>query len=159
MILVICYGNPLRGDDGLGWEIARRLAGKPLPAQARIEVCHQLTPELAEPISQAERVVFVDARAGGKPGEATWTSLHPLEGLLYPVGHALGPESLLTLSRQLYGKVPKAIMCSVAGMHFGLGEAFSQEVTQVLPGVAVRVREWLTNDDGPSSDPPRTGCG
>ena len=25
-VLVIGYGNPLRGDDGLGWEIASGLA-------------------------------------------------------------------------------------------------------------------------------------
>ena len=157
MRLAICYGNPLRGDDGLGWEVARRLGGKPLPAHARIEVCQQLTPELAEPMSQAERVVFVDARAGGNPGEITFTTLHAADGLLNPVGHALAPESLLALSRHLYGKVPEAVMCSVAGRHFGLGETLSPEVAQVLPVVALQVWECLTDDHRESTSPPSNG--
>lgn len=146
MILAICYGNPLRGDDGLGWEIARRLAGKTLPAHARIDVYHQLTPELAEPISHAERVVFVDARTGGEPGEITCTPIRPAEDRRTPVGHALGPEGLLALSRELYGKVPEAVMCSVAGTHFGLGETFSREVEQALPDAAARIWACLTNE-------------
>lgn len=59
--LIIGYGNPLRGDDGLGWHVAQRLAAVLPQHRARIEVCHQLTPELAEPISRADLVIFIDA--------------------------------------------------------------------------------------------------
>jgi hydrogenase maturation protease len=73
--LVIGYGNPLRRDDGFGYQVARRLA-ELLPAdRADVIACHQLTPELAEPISRSELVIFVDARQGAEPGRVDWQEL------------------------------------------------------------------------------------
>jgi hydrogenase maturation protease len=59
--LIIGYGNPLRGDDDVGWEAASRLAAA-LPSEAvHILAVHQLTPELAEAVSEADLLIFVDA--------------------------------------------------------------------------------------------------
>jgi hydrogenase maturation protease len=144
MFLIICYGNPICGDDGVGWVMGQRLAGKKLPAHARVVVCHQLTPDLAEPISQAARVVFVDARLKGNPGEVTCTRLEPGEVFLDPIGHSAKPHTLLGLSRWLYGKTPEALIVSVAGTRFKPGEPFSPEVERVLPRMTSRVRACLT---------------
>jgi hydrogenase maturation protease len=57
--LVIGIGNPLRRDDGAGWWLARR-AEPWLPA-AQLRTVHQLTPELAEDLAAAARVLFIDA--------------------------------------------------------------------------------------------------
>ncbi|MCL4804536.1 MAG: hydrogenase maturation protease, partial [Anaerolineae bacterium] len=65
--LVIGYGNPLRGDDGVGWRVVEALE-ESLSASSLIAV-HQLTPELAGTISEVGQVVFVDATAGNSPGE------------------------------------------------------------------------------------------
>ena len=66
MMLIIGYGNPLRGDDGVGWRVAEA-AGTALPeGAATVLAVHQLTPELSAPISRAGRVVFVDAAAEGE---------------------------------------------------------------------------------------------
>src|SRR2546421_12899232 len=65
--LVIGYGNPLRTDDGVGWQVAQQLATD-LADDVDVIGTHQLTPELAEPISRAGLVVFVDAGVGGEPG-------------------------------------------------------------------------------------------
>src|SRR5690242_12833541 len=73
-VLVIGYGNPLRGDDGVGWHAAEALA-KSLQDEERVPAervmvlaCHQLTLELAEPLSRVERVIFIDACDGPPPG-------------------------------------------------------------------------------------------
>jgi hydrogenase maturation protease len=57
--LVIGIGNPLRGDDGVGWWLAQRAERWLPPSQLR--AVRQLTPELASDIAAAARVLFIDA--------------------------------------------------------------------------------------------------
>nr|MDQ2730551.1 hydrogenase maturation protease [Armatimonadota bacterium] len=66
--LVIGYGNPLRRDDGLGPMAAQRLAALADPLRVQVLTPYQLSPELAEPISQARFVLFIDASEEGVPG-------------------------------------------------------------------------------------------
>ena len=63
--LVIGYGNTLRGDDGIGPAVAEAVAALGLPG-VRVIVAHQLTPELAADLADAQLVVFVDAAVGGE---------------------------------------------------------------------------------------------
>lgn len=58
-VIVIGYGNTLRSDDGAGQKVAEILASWHLPQVRSISV-HQLTPELAAPIAEAELAIFVD---------------------------------------------------------------------------------------------------
>src|SRR3954471_19349710 len=67
--LVLACGNTLRGDDGVGWAIAALLEDDPALAHVEVVAAHQLTPEMAEPISRAETVVFVDCSAVAAAGE------------------------------------------------------------------------------------------
>ena len=59
-LLVIGYGNTLRRDDGVGPKLADAVAALGLTG-VRTLACALLTPELAEAVSQAQRVIFVDA--------------------------------------------------------------------------------------------------
>lgn len=103
MIAVVAYGNPLRGDDGVAWRIAGQIeaAGDPVVTLT----LHQLTPELALVLSQADGVVFVDAavRAEGvPPGSVRVRDLRPADpnGPAGPgLAHHLSPEAVLTLAR------------------------------------------------------------
>ena len=61
--LVIGYGNTLRADDGLGPAVAERLGSEWADEDVGVLSCQLLTPELAEPVSRAEIVVFIDAAA------------------------------------------------------------------------------------------------
>src|SRR3954467_15466993 len=67
--LVLACGNTLRGDDGVGWEIAALLEDDAALADVEVVASHQLTPEMAEPISRADVVVFVDCSAVSGAGE------------------------------------------------------------------------------------------
>jgi hypothetical protein len=60
-ILVIGYGNTLRGDDGVGPRVAEAIEELNLPG-VRTLVCQLLTPEFADPI----------ARTGSPTGEIKW---------------------------------------------------------------------------------------
>src|SRR5579863_2441204 len=65
--LIIGIGNPLRGDDGLGWRAVESLRQIASLQEVETVTCHQLTPEMAESVSRAERVVFIDAYVGSPP--------------------------------------------------------------------------------------------
>ena len=62
-VLVLAVGNPSRGDDALGPELAARLEAAALPG---VEVIteFQLQVENALDLEGRERVIFVDAGTG-----------------------------------------------------------------------------------------------
>lgn len=144
--LVIGYGNPLRQDDGLGWEVARQVDQLFAPARIEALTCHQLTPELAELVSRADLVIFIDARDGDGPGRV---ECHPV--IARPDGdstfsHHLSPSTLLGLARSLYGGLPPAWLVSVDGASFGYGSELSPKVRAALPGVVACVRDLVDGE-------------
>jgi len=104
-LLVIGYGNELRGDDGVGIRVAGAVEDMDLSG-VQVLACHQLTPELAEPVSEARMVVFVDAAVDGAP-EVQMRELKPAEtGQI--MAHVADPRTLLVLERDLFGHCPPA---------------------------------------------------
>ncbi|MDW8308397.1 MAG: hydrogenase maturation protease [Verrucomicrobiales bacterium] len=121
-LLVIGYGNTLRGDDAAGPRVAEAVEALRLPG-VRVIACHQLTPELAEPIAQADRVVFVDA-AVAPPRKVRLRRLTP-RTTAQPMSHATDPRALLTLARELFGRVPRAWWLTIPAVRFDFGESLS----------------------------------
>jgi hydrogenase maturation protease len=147
--LVVGYGNPLRQDDGLGWHVAEQLGAVP-DAGRQVIVCHQLTPELAEPISRADRVVFVDARRGRVAGRvACRVVASAVTGAA--LSHHLMPGALLALAHALYGACPPAWVVTVDGAMFGHGPDLSPAVAAAIPTVLRHVDARL------HASGPRTG--
>ena len=134
-VLVIAWGNPLREDDGVAWHVIeglRTLRPRPgLPA-LHLRHAHQLTPEMAECLSRAAGVVFVDARRDGTPGEIRCERIIPAAGT-NPLLHSLSPQALLLYSEGLYGRAPEAVVVSIAGERFGMGETLSPAVRRAIP--------------------------
>lgn len=92
----------------------------------------QLGPELAEDVSRAEAVLFLDAREGGEPGAVRIEILSPAaEGP--GLSHALSPRALLLCAQRLYGRAPRAALLTVTGERFGHGEELSPRVEAALP--------------------------
>src|SRR6266487_2430768 len=104
-VLVIGYGNTLRSDDGVGPKVADAIASLNL-TDVEAMSCPQLTPELAEPISRAGLVFFVDA-AVDAPREVQLRKLVPA-GSSQIMAHAADPRTLLALSRDVFGHIPDA---------------------------------------------------
>ena len=82
-VLIIGYGNPLRSDDGFGWHASRLIARELAGHDVEVITCHQLTPELAEPLSQCSQAVFIDADAEGEPGEIHWREIQAPSPLFF----------------------------------------------------------------------------
>ena len=121
-LLVIGYGNTLRQDDGVGPKVAETVAALDLPG-VRTLACPLLTPELAEPLSQACVVIFVDA-AVDAPREVQMRKLAPAE-TSQVMAHAASPATLLALARDVFGHAPQAWWLTIPVADLGIGEAFS----------------------------------
>jgi hydrogenase maturation protease len=132
-LLVIGYGNALRGDDGVGPAVARQVAAWGLPGVSAAWA-HGLTPELAEPISRADATFFVDARAGGESVEVCELAPSAPPRL----GHASHPGWLLALAEALWGRRPRAWLVTVPADRFGFGEPLSEAAQR---GMAAALRE------------------
>jgi hydrogenase maturation protease len=137
--LIIGYGNPLRGDDGLGWRAAERLTADAHESRATVIACHQLTPELAEPISRADLVIFIDAEERQPAGKLICRRIDARAAPRITFSHHLTPAALLHCARQLYGACPEAITFSVSSQSFACSEELSPGVAAVLPRLTERV--------------------
>jgi len=126
-ILVIGYGNTLRGDDGVGPRVAEAVARLHLPGVHTL-ICPMLTPELAEPMSRADKVIFVDA-AVDAPNEIQWRKLEPNETSQL-MAHAANPRTMLALARDVFGRVPEAWWLTIPALDLGFCEDFSPGVQE-----------------------------
>jgi hydrogenase maturation protease len=143
-VMVIGFGNPLRGDDGVGWVAAQQLAERVDTEHVVTLAVHQLTPELAEPISRVELVIFVDASETSDPGQLSAEWIEPVEPAASAMTHQLTPNRLLGLARQLYGRCPRAELFTIGGADFGHREELSATVSHACD-LLVRQLEWIVN--------------
>ncbi len=104
-LLIVGYGNTLRGDDGVGPRVAEAVEALHLPG-VRTVVCQQLSPEHAAPIAEADTVIFVDA-AVDAPNTVQFRRLEPTDTLQL-MAHAADPRTMLALSRDVFDHVPEA---------------------------------------------------
>jgi hydrogenase maturation protease len=121
-LLVIGYGNTLRRDDGVGPKVAEAIAALALPG-VRTLACPLLTPELAEAVSQARLVIFVDA-AVDTPREVQLRKLAPADSSQI-MAHAASPTTMLALARDVFGHSPEAWWLTIPVEDLRIGEEFS----------------------------------
>lgn len=136
-LLVIGYGNELRGDDGVGPKVASAVNRLNLPGVRSI-ACHQLTPELADPVSRAAGVVFVDATAEAGTG-IRMQELKPEEPG-QPLAHAADPRTVLALARDVFGSFPAAWWLTIPIETTELGDELSPFARSGLRQAVDRIR-------------------
>jgi hydrogenase maturation protease len=153
-VLLIGYGNPLRGDDALGPMAVERL--RPLLKGAELLSCQQLAPELAERLARCELALFVDASARGEPGAVRVQRLRPQAEVNPSLTHHLHPAALLELARALYGRAPEAMLVTGAGETFESREALSEkgrealhEISRLIP---LLIQNFRANQEAAPAD-------
>jgi hydrogenase maturation protease len=121
-ILVIGYGNTLRGDDGVGPRVAEAVAALNLPGVHAL-ACQMLTPELTDEISQARVAIFVDA-AMDAPDVVQLRKLQPTDSSQL-MAHAADPRTMLALARDVFGRAPEAWWLTIPVVNMDFSEALS----------------------------------
>lgn len=157
--LFIGYGNPDRQDDGVAWHVLAGIAQElgaetasswedPLPSTPEADFAFhlQLTPELAEDIAAYDHVCFVDAHTGKIPENVQVVDVAP-EYQTSPFTHHLTPEMLLSMSRELYNKIPEAILVSVRGYEFGFETELSDFTSSLVNEAVERTVGWLKAEE------------
>jgi hydrogenase maturation protease len=162
-MLVLGVGNPLRGDDALGWHAARQLARQyGAEAEARflednrwasadqsveIMTCQQMTMDLVEPVHEAEQVIFIDASVKGEPGSLVCEAVAP-EAPQNLISHQFDAPTLLAAVKALYGVCPQAVVLSVTASTFDYTEELSPAVAARLPELVRRVQSMVEAKPG-----------
>jgi hydrogenase maturation protease len=150
-VLILAIGNPLRGDDGIAPRAALDLAARTDAERLEVVTCHQLTPELAERVAAAQRVIFVDASVALPPGAVQSAAIradgHPCAAF----SHHATPSLLLSYSQTLFGKCPEAFQVSIGGESFEYSEAFSTAVQSGYAELIHRIEDL--SQAGPRGSP------
>ena len=130
-ILVIGFGNPARGDDGLGPALAARLEAL-APDGVTVESDYQLTIEDAATVADHDIVVFADAARDA--GDAPFyfhelTPSHDTGGST----HSLSPGQVLAIAHACFGKTPRAYLLGMRAFRLDVfAERLSLEAREVL---------------------------
>lgn len=124
-MLVVGYGNTLRGDDAVGYQIAEVVQDWGL-AGVEAVACHQLTPELADAIATFQYIIFVDAAIAPvtTSSDIALARVEPSEQNPFTT-HASTPAALLTLAKWLYDATPVAYQLTIPAVEFEFTESLS----------------------------------
>jgi hydrogenase maturation protease len=137
-VLVLGYGNTLRGDDAVGPLVAEEVARWGRPGVTSLAL-PQLFPELAEQLSHVARAIFVDAAISG---DNCVEAAEPLS--CGPTLHHTGdPPWLLALTQAVFGRCPPAWFVRVSVDHLGYGEGLSERGRAGLSFALEQIRRLL----------------
>lgn len=129
-LLLLCYGNPGRLDDGLGAAFAEAVEKSP-PEGVTVEVNYQLMIEDAARIAEHDAVVFVDAAVVG-PEPFDFRVIEGSASRSFST-HSILPEEVLGLARELFGSQGKGYVLAIRGYVFeDFGEALSKRAKENL---------------------------
>jgi hydrogenase maturation protease len=139
--LVIGYGNTLRGDDGVGPEVAERLAARAIDG-AEVRTAVQPLIEWVNEWQGYDRIILIDAAWDGPlvsrericPARE-WTG----EGGM----HQLTLGALVALARVLYGQAPEVYRWRIRGESFDLGKPLTAAVSAAAAETVAEISRCL----------------
>jgi len=152
-ILVACFGNPDRGDDGIGALVAQELE-KRLPAGAELHVWSGDVLSLIGGCAGYGALICVDAAASmGAPGR-----IHRIEKeqlareLLSTSTHGFGVADAVALVRTLQNTPEDIVIYAIEGVCFEAGSAMTPAVaaaaSEAATLIAIEARELQERGGG-----------
>jgi hydrogenase maturation protease len=140
-VLVVGYGNSLRGDDGAGRMVADAIADEAL-ACVRVISTTQLVPEIAAEVAGALGVIFVDASAENGRRGVRVRKIRP-SGSETQQTHVLGPTQILQLAQECFGRAPRAWLITVPAEQFEVSTELSCTTREHAAKAVTRVKELI----------------
>jgi len=150
-ILVLGVGNPYRHDDGVGPEVAERLADSGIATRAESGE----GAELMEAWRGFSHVILVDAAASG----AAAGTLHRFEaaesrlptGLFHYSSHLFSVAEAIEMARILDRLPERMTVYGIEGRDFSYGEGLSVEVAAAADFVEAEIRALVATLRGGES--------
>jgi len=147
--LIVCIGNDLVADDGVGKAVYKELELSCLPTGTRLSYLGLGGIDLLEELDGEDRLVVVDAvQLGSAPGTVhilDWAGLPYMEPR--PVsGHGIGIREAIEVGRRLYPeRSPQHIhLVGIEGKCFDqLGQGLTPEVETAVPSAVAAVLRLL----------------
>ncbi len=145
-VVVLGYGNPSRGDDGLGPALAARLADRAaaLADRCDLEVLEdfQLQVEHALDLEGRDLALFLDASVAA-PAPCAFQRLRPRADATTTT-HELSPAAVLQVYRDIHGtEPPPSYLLSVRGRSFELGAPLGAEASRHLEAAWLLLQRLL----------------
>ena len=141
-LLVIGLGNPLMGDDGIGWQVAGRLAADPrLPADVEAICGGTDLLRCAAQIEGRRRVVLVDAVQDDAPPGTVSVIGEEAADIHQGHAHHLSAGQAMGLLRMTMPVCFTLLGVSVTSAR--MGEELSPELGACMPAILDRVIEEL----------------
>ncbi|MBS1143771.1 MAG: Peptidase hydrogen uptake protein [Proteobacteria bacterium] len=146
---ILCFGNPLHGDDGFGPTVALALKRANLPAEIKVIECGTRGLDALHFFADCPHVVVVDAMAGNQPGK-----LHLLKPESVPVetggsgGHGAGVGYLLAAVRETMAVKP---MIEVIAVEIGPVKTFSPGLSIEVAAAVAEATEVIRRCQSPST--------
>ena len=143
-VLVIGYGNPARGDDGLGPLLADRLEDWLTESgidTVEVLIDFQLNIEHVLDLAGRNKVLLIDASARGR-APFSCEAVTPFEDDTHTT-HAVSPQGLLETYRRLMHQAPPPVeLLSVPGREFELGAPMSDQALRDAESAWRFLRQW-----------------
>ncbi|WP_341676988.1 hydrogenase maturation protease [Niveibacterium sp. SC-1] len=143
-VLVIGYGNPARGDDGLGPLLADRLEdwlAKSGIKAVEVLVDFQLNVEHVLDLAGRNKVLLIDASTQGR-APFKCEAVRPFADATHTT-HAVSPQGLLDTYCRLMDRAPPSVeLLSVPGNAFELGAPMSEQTLRHAERAWQFLRDW-----------------
>jgi hydrogenase maturation protease len=158
-VLVAGVGNVFFGDDGFGVEVARRLAGEPLPGWVRVGDFGIRGVHLAyELLEGYEAAILVDAAPRGETPGTVYVIEPDLDGEppqavqdgsgVLVDAHGMEPDAVLTLLKALGGDIPKLLVVGCEPAEVSQRMGLSPAVAGAVDRAVAVVRELIGEHEG-----------
>lgn len=152
-VIIIGYGNIMRGDDGLGIAVVQktqelfkqRQDGRLISGRVVLRTAPYLDLALAEEVLGYDIVILVDAILDGSREDVRLVDLSALDETSTLSTHASSPLALVSLLKTVYGTSPAFYLVAVTGEQDSLGEKLSARARR---GMKRAVTEILRIVDG-----------
>jgi hydrogenase maturation protease len=154
---IVGLGNPILGDDGVGWVVVERLVAEGTDPTVEIESVSTGGLSLAERLSGCDRAIIVDAIVtGDQPvGTVRWFPLETLPDR--SAGHTASAHdtSLATAiltCRRMGMPMPSTVWVIAVEVRsvYDFTEALTPEVAAAVPRAADLARELLSRTSAPA---------
>jgi len=156
--IIMGYGNPDRGDDGVAFYIINRLLSVngllsmdlfsqeiiPLNSTTDLWFNLQLLPEVANILGNYETALFIDAHTSEINEEIQFIEIDAIYQTS-PFTHHISPQTCLAITKEIFGKAPKSYLVSILGTEFQFTTHLSQKTNSLADMAINQILEMIEN--------------